>query len=56
MIKMKCSHLEECFPSYSFVVIDIIMPVWTAVLIHFIIFLVMFCQVLFINLIQPLPR
>ena len=31
MIKMEFPHLEACLPAYSFVDIDIIMPVCTAV-------------------------
>ena len=46
---MKFSFLEACLPAYWFVDIDIIMPVRTAVLTNFSIFLVMFCRVLFIN-------
>ena len=45
---MKFPLLEACLPAYSFVDIDIIMPVCTAVF-DFSIFLVMFCRVLFIN-------
>ena len=40
-------YLEACLPAYSFVDIDTIMPVCTAVLTHFNQFLVMFWRVLF---------
>ena len=42
-------NLEACLPAYSFVDIDTIMPVCTAVLTHFNQFLVMFWRVLFIK-------
>ena len=49
MIKMEFPLLGACPPAYLFVDIDIIMSVFTAVLTHFSLFLVMFCRALFIN-------
>ena len=49
MIKMEFPLRETCLPAYSFVNIDIIMHVYTAVFDTFNLLLVMFCRVLFIN-------
>ena len=49
MIKMEFPLLEACLSAYSFVDIDIIIPVCTVVYDTFSLFRVMFCRVLLIN-------